>query len=90
MNFTTATNRAIRTSAPVIVNAVYYEATTRSIVVYCADNTRRLCRIDRCETIAAARNLYRDVMGLVGKPTFFHAAGGNDPIKWFFAVEGII
>ena len=88
MLFSTASNSAVRTSGLVVVNSVFFESDTRSIVVYCADDTRRLCRIDRCETIEAARVLYRDVKALVGKSAFFHAAGGNDPRKWFFAVEG--
>jgi len=88
MNFSTASNSAVRTSGLVTINNVYFEASTRSIVVYCADNTRRLCRIDRCETIEAARSLYKDAKALEGFDAFFHAAGGNDPRKWFFAVEG--
>jgi len=88
MNFSTASNSAVRTSGLVTINNVYFEASTRSIVVYCADNTRRLCRIDRCETIEAARSLYKDAKALEGFDAFFSAAGGNDPRKWFFAVEG--
>ena len=88
MLFTTASNSAVRTSGLVVVNSVFFEESTRSIVAYCADNTRRLCRIDNCETIDLARVLYRDIKALVGKSAFFYAAGGNDPRKWFFAVEG--
>ena len=89
MLFSTASNNsAVRTSGLVVVNSVFFEESTRSIVAYCADNTRRLCRIDNCETIDLARVLYRDIKALVGKSAFFHAAGGNDPRKWFFAVEG--
>jgi len=88
MLFTTASNSAVRSSALVVVNSVNFDKASRSIVVVCSDGNRRLCRIDRCETIQLARDLYGKVRGLIDQRAIFHAAGGNDPSRWFFDVEG--
>lgn len=88
MLFTTANNSAVRSSALVVVNSVDFNKVSRSIVVACSDGNRRVCRIDRCETIQLARDLYRKVRDLIDQRAIFHAAGGNDPSRWFFDVEG--
>jgi len=33
--------------------------------------------------------LFKETKALVGMSAFFYAAGGNDPSRWFFAVEGV-
>ena len=89
MNFSTKNIAAARVSNMVTINHVEYNKSIRSILAYCSDNNTRTCRIDRCESLPAARLLYKETKALVGMSAFFYAAGGNDPSRWFFAVEGV-
>ena len=90
MKFTTATNSATRTSLPVTIMSVTFDKPSRSILVLGSDNNSRSCRIDRCETIELARSLFSKAKDLIGSKAVFHAAGGNDPRRWFFAIDEVI
>ena len=90
MKFTTKNNLATRVSSLVTINTVNYFEDSRSIVVMSSDGHRRVCKIDNCESLALARDLYRNVKSLIGQRATFYAAGGNDPSRWFFAVEGVV
>ena len=90
MNFNTKYNLATRVSSLVTVNSINYFEDTRSIVVMSSDGHRRVCKIDNCESLTLARELYRNTRALIGKKAVFYAAGGNDPSRWFFAIEGIV
>jgi len=89
MNFSTKNIAAARVSNMVTINHVEYNPNIRSILAHCSDNNTRTCRIDRCESLPAARLLFKETKSLVGMSAFFYAAGGNDPSRWFFAVEGV-
>lgn len=89
MNFSTKNIAASRVSNMVTINHVEYNPNIRSILAHCSDNNTRTCRIDRCESLPAARLLFKETKALVGMSAFFYAAGGNDPSRWFFAVEGV-
>ena len=90
MKFTTATNSATRTSLPVTIMSVTFDKPSRSILVLGSDDNSRSCRIDRCETIELARSLFSKAKDLIGSKAVFHAAGGNDPRRWFFAIDEVI
>jgi hypothetical protein len=90
MKFTTATNSATRTSLPVTIMSVTFNKLSRSILVVGSDNNSRACRIDRCETIELARSLFSKAKDLIGSKAVFHAAGGNDPSRWFFAIDEVV
>jgi len=86
--FNTKTVQMTRSSLLTIVESVSFDKATRTISAVCADGSTRLCRIDRCESIDNARALWSNltIMKNTDTPVSFHAAGGNDPRKWFFAV----
>lgn len=92
--FTTKNNNAAtRTSLPVVLTGFEHDPHTGggagSLYAFCADGTRRICRINRCESIQYARELYAVLRNSVGKRLTFSAAGGNDPRTWFFDVKVI-
>jgi len=92
--FTTKNNNAAtRTSLPVVLTGFEHDPHTGgghgSLYAFCADGTRRTCRINRCESIQYARELYAVLRNSVGKRLTFSAAGGNDPRTWFFDVKVI-
>jgi len=72
-------------SAPVEVNSVSFDATTRTIMAYCADGNTRMCRIDNCGSIEFARALFRVVKSYagLGGELQFTSMGNNSPDKWF-------
>jgi hypothetical protein len=92
--FTTKNNNAAtRTSLPVVLTGFEHDPHTGggagSLYAFCADGTRRICRINRCESIQYARELYAVLRNSIGKRLIFSAAGGNDPRTWFFDVKVI-
>ena len=86
--FTTKNVAMTRSSMLTTIESLVFNKDTRTIEAHCTDGTRRLCRIDRCESIDNARALWSNlvIMKNTDTPVSFHAAGGNDPRKWFFAV----
>jgi len=70
--------------------SVTFNKLSRSILVVGSDNNSRACRIDRCETIDLARSLFSKAKDLIGSKAVFHAAGGNDPSRWFFAIDEVV
>ena len=92
--FTTKNNNAAtRISMPVVLTDFQHDPHTGggagSLYAFCNDGTKRVCRINRCESIQYARELYATLRSSVGKRLTFSAAGGNDPRTWFFDVKVI-
>jgi len=82
---TASASEELRMSAPVITNSVEFNTSTRTIMAYCADGNTRMCRIDRCASLALARSLFKCIRthARLGLPLHYSAAGGNSPDRWF-------
>ena len=72
----------------VFITSLSWDAQTRSIVVFCSDNERRVCRVDRLSSeefakkLTAALRLVRDQH----IPVCFRAAGNNSNKRWFASI----
>jgi hypothetical protein len=86
--FTTKTFKlADRVSAVVTLQAVSFNRATRIINAFSSDGRVRQCKVDRMESLIAARLLWVQLKGSVGCEVRFIAAGGFNPNSWFYHYE---
>jgi len=87
--FDTSRSGKDRGSAPVKIEAMHFDDSTKSIKVFCSDGNLRECRVNRLPSIEHGRQLWRNLqaLGKAGKEVTFTAAGGFSPDKWFYTVE---
>jgi len=73
-----------RTSAAVTIESIYFDKKMNAIIVQCSDKRTRVCKIDRMESIEAARALWVQLKDSLGWSAKFTAAGGFSPDNWFY------
>jgi len=89
--FTTSRSGKDRVSAPVTLEAMHFDDTTKSIKVFCSDGNLRECRVERLPSIEVGRKLWTKLqqIGEAKREVTFIAAGGFSPDKWFYTVEAV-
>ena len=87
--FNTSRTGKDRVSAPVKIEAMHFDDSTKSIKVFCSDGNLRECRTARLPDLEAGRQLWRKLQkaGKEKQEVSFTAAGGFSPDKWFYTVE---
>lgn len=89
---TVAGNVSLRNSGPVKLTGYAFNKATRTIEASCSDGYVRLCRIDNCESLEYARNLWSAIKLclVLDKTLVFQAAGNNNPNRWFCMIEPVM
>ena len=90
MSFMTKNSAPVRSSSVVTLLRLEYQKEYAAIYAFGSDGARRVAKVHNFETVGLARDLYRKAKDLVGSKVIFHAAGGNDPSRWFFAIDEVI
>jgi len=80
----------VRSSSVVTLLRLEYQKEYAAIYAFGSDGARRVAKVHNFETVGLARDLYRKAKDLVGSKVIFHAAGGNDPSRWFFAIDEVV
>lgn len=87
--FNTSRTGKDRMSAPVTVEYMHYDETTKSIKIVASDGNMRECRTERLPSIEHGRVLWKKLAQAGKNKTSiqFVAAGGFSPDKWFYDFE---
>jgi len=86
--FNTSRTGADKVSAPVLIEAMHYDDSAKSIKVFCSDGHLRECRVARLPSVEHGRTLWRQLqeIGKSKSQVQFKAAGGFSADKWFYTV----
>lgn len=89
--FNTSRTGKDRVSAPVKIEAMHFDDSTKSIKVFCSDGCLRECRINRLPSVEHGRALWRKLQafGKAQQEVCFTAAGGFSPDKWFYTATDV-